>query len=194
MELIPFINIEKNQIFTNDDVDVSVAEIKNLAAKDSVLYVYDHEGIDDNRPDLNMLQLLATEYILWVDAGPRTIDDVVDLVTAGASTITLRKNLWPKLDIPGIREITEGELYLESDPVQVDRLVEVSLYPEILGLVYFKNNPQLMEQLKYESTLKKMLQKNKMYTYESDPRNALFWKENSITGLLVDILHLKEYT
>ncbi len=194
MDLIPYITIEKNQIFTNDDIDITLKEIKSLIPKDSVLYVYDHEGIDENRPDLNTLQRLADEYMLWVDAGPRTIDDVVDLVTAGATKITARKELWPHLDIPGICEITEGELYLVIDPVERDRLIELSIYPDMLGVVCFKNTTQLMEQLKYKSTLKKMLQKNKIYTYESDHRNIGYWKESGITGLLVDILHIKEFS
>jgi hypothetical protein len=63
-----------------------------------------------------------------VDAGPRSLADVEDLVLAGASTVVLRPSLWPLADPGEIKKVTDCELYQYQDG-------SAPLLPNITGVV-----------------------------------------------------------
>ncbi len=53
------------------------------------LYVVDLDGIEDNRPQLDFLQEIAREADVWIDAGPRTADQAIDILITGARRAVL---------------------------------------------------------------------------------------------------------
>ena len=84
MEIIPMIFL-KNEKLINTKLS-KAKHFNNVLEKtsESTLYILDNDGIEKNKPNLNLYQELSKSYILWVDAGPRNIGDVVDLVIAGS--------------------------------------------------------------------------------------------------------------
>lgn len=76
----------------------AAAAVREAARDHDRVYVVDRRGVQRNKPDVDLLQDLAGETELWVDAGPRYAEDVVDLLIAGASHVVVR---WHTLDAAG---------------------------------------------------------------------------------------------
>lgn len=53
------------------------------------LYVIDLEGVRYRRPQFEYLQEIARGQEMWVDAGPRNSEEVMDVIVAGASRAVL---------------------------------------------------------------------------------------------------------
>ncbi len=60
-----------------------------LSARYPRLYVVDLDGIEDNRPQLDFLQEIAREADVWIDAGPRTADQAIDILITGGRRAVL---------------------------------------------------------------------------------------------------------
>lgn len=56
-----------------------------LLARYQRVYVVDIEGVRMRRPQFEFLQELAQGKEMWVDAGARNVDEVMDVIVAGAS-------------------------------------------------------------------------------------------------------------
>jgi len=169
-------------------------EILEQVDKDANIYVLDTDGIEKDKPNLCLYQKLSKSHALWVDTGPRILGDIVDVIMAGATNITVRKNLWHELDVSSIKEITENKIYagvgLKS---QGDRNTEIFPFYDVDGLVVFDGKNQVERDFKYEGFLKNLCTKHEVYAYERDPKNIKYWKNLGITGLLVDISKIKEF-
>jgi len=63
--------------------------VDRLAPDYSLLYVVDLDGIARADPQLDYLQELARDISLWVDAGIRSSDQVIDILVAGAHRVVL---------------------------------------------------------------------------------------------------------
>ncbi|MFZ0892473.1 MAG: HisA/HisF-related TIM barrel protein [Thermoplasmata archaeon] len=100
--------------------------VDRLTAKYRMLYIVDLDGIEHNEPQLDYLQELARDAEVWVDAGPATAEQVIDILVTGArravlSTAYLRnarelRRAW-KLSTDLVLEIemSEGQL-VAMDP------------------------------------------------------------------------------
>ena len=86
---------------------LSFNEILEHVDKDVNIYVLDIDGIEKDKPNLCLYQDLSKSHVLWVDTGPRVLGDIVDVIMAGATNITIRNNLWRGLDVSSIKEITD---------------------------------------------------------------------------------------
>lgn len=192
MEIIPLIKLKKRKIIDEDES--SSDNIFEQIDEEQLLYILDLDGIEKDKPNLCTYQKLSKSYELWIDNGPRNLGDVVDAFMAGATRITIRKDLCLQLDIPSIREITENKIYininLEDQKTQVS---EDMFYHEIDGLVNFNNREKIRLDFRYSELLKQFSIKNKIYSYESDPLNVSYWKNYGMEGLLVEIKKLQEF-
>lgn len=56
-----------------------------LLARYQRLYVIDLDGVKSRRPQFEYLQEISQGKEMWVDAGPRNVDEVMDVIVAGAS-------------------------------------------------------------------------------------------------------------
>jgi uncharacterized protein with von Willebrand factor type A (vWA) domain len=120
--------------------------------------------------------------------------DVVDVVMAGAINITVRRNLWPELDIPSIREITENEIYTDiSLDSRGKHNIDLSFYHDVDGAVIFSKEKHIKADFKFESILKNICLKYKIYVHESDSKNISYWKRMGVRGFLVDLPKLGEF-
>jgi len=187
MELIPLITLKKRTILDTDQKTTDTKEIKQLK-EDEKIYVLDQDGIEKDKPNLCLFQNISSKYGLWIDSRPIDLGDVVDSFMAGAASITIRKNLWDKLDIKEIREITENNVFFEIDIKDADQMHEKDyILDQADGFVIFNDKDFIDSDNKYSVFLKSICGKNKTYAYESKPENINYWKNKGAHGLLIDI-------
>jgi hypothetical protein len=192
METIPLIKLKKRKII--DEEESSSPNILEQINDDQLIYILDYDGIEKDKPNLCTYQKLSKTYELWVDFGPRNLGDIVDAFMAGATRITIRRDLCLQLDIPSIREITENKIYLNINlENQKTHISEDMFYHNIDGMVNFNNREKIRSDFRYSDFLKKFSTKNKIYSHESDPLNVSYWKNYSVEGLLVDIKKIREF-
>ena len=193
MELIPLITLEKRKIIETNQKTTDTKEI-NQVNEDEKIYVLDKDGIVKDKPNLCLFQSASGSYGLWVDSGPVDLGDVVDSFMAGATAITIRKNMWNNLDIENIREITENEIFFEIDLRDIDEINnKIHLIEKADGIVLFNEKKLIELDSKYTNFLKQLCNKIKIYAYETNSENIFYWENKGITGLLVNIKKIKEF-
>lgn len=195
MKIIPLIHLKKRKILLEKGGDlISLDDLLEKFNKDRKIYVLDLDGIEKYKPNLCLYPKLSEKYNIWVDAGPRSIGDVVDSIMAGAINITIRKKIWPELSIPAIKEITDYEIYSDINPKnQKVQSIYLSSLNDVDGLVSLTNKNQLDADFKYTSFLKNMCTKYKIYAYDSNQKNFSYWKNIGVAGLLVDMRKAMEF-
>lgn len=181
-----YIKSRKIRIGRNSD-SMSLKDFLKLTEDKKKIYIFDMDGLEKDKPNLCTYQRLSSFVELWVDNGPRNIGDVVDSTMAGATDITLRKKLSPKLYISDIREITENKIY------EYDELDNTNLVFDFDGIVAFNKKDNIESDFKLKEFFKNMIQKTKVYLYEPDLKNQIFWRNLGVSGLLVDFEKLKEF-
>ena len=188
MEIVPLIYVKNRKIHVEKTSSpVSLDGFLKQVDEEMKIYILDLDGIEKDKPNLCTYQRLSSSCDLWVDFGPRNLGDIVDATMAGATNITLRKNLWPQLFISDIKEITENKIY-----ANIDFAEDLSFY-DADGLVNFNSREEIERNFKYCDFFKRMTTKSKTYSYETDLKNRTYWERFSIEGLLVDINKLKEF-
>ena len=194
MEVISLIYLKKRKILSEKEgKQISLNDLLERIDKDGKIYVLDIDGIEKDKPNLYLYPKLSENHKIWVDAGPRVLGDVVDSIMAGATNITVRKKIWPELDISGIKEITESEIYVDIGPKNQNmHSIKFSLINNADGLVIFNDKNQIESDFKYSSFLKNLSAKYKMYAYESSQKNFSYWKTQGVTGILMDLDKIKE--
>jgi uncharacterized protein related to proFAR isomerase len=189
MEIIPCVTLKNYKIINNS---ISATNISEYIKEDEVLYILDLDGIEKGKLNLCIFQKLSSKYQLWIDCGPRNIGDVVDIFMAGATSITVRRNLNPSFSISDIRDISDSKIYLNIDFKDYKNYSDDDLFlKEYDGFVNFNNKEEIEQDFKFEDYLNKM--QNKIYYFENNPKNNSFWERFGATGLLVDINKFKGF-
>ena len=191
MEYIPliYLNGEKpvSEIKKSIDERLDIDKLK-------IIYIIDEYGLKKNEPNLSIYQKLSNSFELWIDGGPRTLGDFVDMVMAGALKITIRRNLWTDFSIINIREISENKIFLNVDLNNPRKLNDdIHFTSDFDGLVFYNDTNRIKNDFKNLSFLKKFCSKNEIYVYESKKKNIQYWKRMGVEGLLVDINMIKEF-
>lgn len=182
MNIVPLVCIRNAGLFDGKEgTTLSFEEMTKRVEKDSLLYVLDLDGIERNNPNLDLCQRLAEHAVLWIDNGPRRIDDVMDTIMAGATNITLREDLWPALDMPGVQELTDDEIYLEKTRQYQEQRTMAPGYPGEIGVVLFD------EEALSGGLSKERMGNQKMYLYVNSLAKLASWTEQGITGVVVDL-------
>lgn len=193
MEIIPLITLKRRTILDTNQKTTDTKEIE-LTSEGEKIYVLDHDGIERDKPNLCLFQHTSNKYALWIDSGPVELGDIVDSFMAGASAITIRKNLWTKLDLEKIREITENKIFLQIDLQDADEINKnLHVFKKADGFVIFNDRMFTESDSKYASLLRKISEINKTYVYESNSENIFYWQNKGITGLLVDMKKVEEF-
>ena len=188
MNIVPLISIKKGMLCDGKDGDyISIDELFKRVEKDTMLYVLDIDGMKHNNPSLDMYQKLTEHCILWIDSGPRRLDDVMDIIMAGATNITLREELWSEIDIPGIFELTDDDVYFCINSTQGKRPLMPQYSQRDIGVVVFNQAPQIHDEFTFTSFLKDLATKNKIYLYNISQNTISSWEGRGITGILVDL-------
>jgi len=100
---------------------------------------------------------------------------------AGATNITLRNDLWPDIDVPGVQELTDDEIYIAMSEKQKEQRQSLSFFSEDIGIVLFNDASD------YTTFSKDVLTKHKLYLYTHSTDKVPFWNEQGITGILIDL-------
>jgi len=187
MELISLIYIKDRKIIEKTQKPVPAKEFLKQVDEEKKLYIFDLDGIEKDKPNLCTYQRLSGSIDLWVDSGPRNLGDIVDATMAGATDITLRRDLCPQLHVSEIKEITENKIYENID------FVESLPLPDIDGLVNFNGRDEIENNFKYNDFLKKRGSIYNIYSHEWDLKNLSYWKYFNLKGLLVDLNKMKEF-
>jgi len=178
----------------HEEYHLSSNEILEHVDKDVNIYVLDIDGIEKDKPNLSLYQDLSKSHVLWVDTGPRVLGDIVDVIMAGATNITIRNNLWNGLDVSRIKEITENKIYacigLKN---QGNQNTEIFPFYDVDGLVVLDEKNLVERDFKYGSFLKNLCIKHEVYVNECDQKNINYWENLGVTGLLVNIIKIKEF-
>ena len=188
MEIVPLVYIEHRTVITaRQGNQVSLNSILECVDADKKIYVLDADGIERDDPNLDLHQKLSGAHDLWVDAGPRATDDIVDLVMAGATEITIRKNLFPVEKVSNIKEVTENSIYINVDfQDERERAMVFSRWSDIEGLIVFHEKKQIEEDFRSCELLKSLCDKYKVYAVGFKEEDILYWKSLGVIGVLVD--------
>jgi len=181
MNLIPLIYIENKKIRTRKNSNpITVKDFLKLYKEKKKIYILDLDGIHRNKPNLCTYQRFTSFFEIWVDNGPRNLGDIVDTTMAGATNITLRRKLSPKLTIQEIREITENNLFENIEINSINKIHETD------GYVVFEETINKSD-FKIKELIKNMVSKNKTYIYVNDVNAKSSWEKLGVAGLLVDL-------
>jgi len=187
MNIVPLVHVKKGRLHDGlDGGPLSVDEVFARVKKDTMLYVLDADGIDHDNPDLELYQQLTEHCDLWVDDGPRRIDDVMDTIMAGATNLTIRPERWPQVSIDEIFDLTDGEVFYAMT-VGKDQLQSSNTTPQGVGIVAFAEPTQSREDFTTASRLKEIGTKQKLYLYTPHTVTPSGWEEQSLAGLVVDL-------
>jgi uncharacterized protein related to proFAR isomerase len=152
----------------------------------SDLYIVDEQGIERNQPQYDFYQRISPLLDIWVDTGPRTMEDVVDEIFAGAKRVIIRLNLWMEESLTQIHELTDHDIFLAVDNNQMYQLYSHPiLYEEADGLVVFMTSGMKTD-FKSESILTQVMRYKPIYIFDSK-ENETYWASKKINGLLQDI-------
>ena len=193
MDLVPLIHIKHRKILESPRSDLASYQTMLEPYKDSVIYLLDLDGTEKNRPNLDVYQRLAGIYTRWVDAGPRRLGDVVDILMAGATRVTIRSDRWDIMDLTILRDITENPLYLSVTLPTHDSLRGALPLNQADGLVSFSTKQEFDSDFKQQSYLKEICRKQNLYVYETQAQQSSYWKQIGVAGLLVDINKIEEF-
>jgi hypothetical protein len=189
MKIIPLIYFQKRKIYAEKDGDVlSLKELLAYVDKDTEIYVYDKDGVERDKPNLCTYPKLSEHCKIWVDCGPRTLGDVVDVVMAGATSITLRKNLWPNIDVSNIREITESNIYEMLGPQnRTDQISSFSLSSDVDGFVISSDKDNFERDFIYAEAIKNICKRFNATVIESDETFFSYWKNIGASAVLIEL-------
>lgn len=110
MEKFPVVRVRRGKIKFGSKIykkKEAIAIIEDLTKKYGMVYTLDLDGFRKNSANLDLYKKLRK---LWVDAHPRYVEDVMDLIIVGIERITIRNLNFDYLR--EIREICEQEIFL----------------------------------------------------------------------------------
>jgi len=184
MEIIPLMTMKDRKILDTKE------KLEQLN-EEQILYIYDLDGIEKDKPNLCTFQRLTKAHKIWVDSGPRDLGDIVDAFLAGANAITIRKRLFPKIDISKVREISENKIFAD---INFNQKNGDFVNNEFDGLINFTKREKIEKEFRYVDLLKQHTKKNTVvFTYDSDIVNVNYWKYFGITNFLVDLDKFEEF-
>jgi hypothetical protein len=166
---------------------LSFNELSERLDENRRVYVLDLDGIERNKPNLDLYQRISEYCRIWVDSGPRSLGDVVDIVMAGATSITVRRDLWPELDISVIKEIAEVDLYVN---LESERNLGISFSNEDKWVVFY-GKTEIEGDFKTSAFVKNLCLKSKVYAYEPCSKNFDYWKTLGVEGVLTELRRFK---
>lgn len=123
MDRIPLVYVERGQAIVKGDRGSAVETLRELRGEHDLVYVVDLDGHRRNGANLAVYKKVSRKAFLWLDAAPRRVEDVIDLVVAGATRVTLGDALQDG-DLRQLMDMVESDLYLRSGrPMQAEQHV-----------------------------------------------------------------------
>ncbi len=114
MEEMPLVYVKGGKVIEGKSRTNAVDRLKEIRDEKKKAYVLDLDGIKRNRPNLDIYRKLSHKPFLWIDALPRRLEDVMDIVVVGAERITIG-DVMDDEELKKIREMCDIELFLRGD-------------------------------------------------------------------------------
>ena len=114
MEKIPLVYIKRGKAVEGKKRLDAVEKLKELRKSYEMVYVLDLDGVNKNRPNLDLYRKLSAKPFLWIDSLPRHIEDVMDIVIVGAKRITVGDAMVDK-ELREIKDMCDIEIFLRGD-------------------------------------------------------------------------------
>ncbi|MDH7517044.1 MAG: hypothetical protein QHH19_01675 [Candidatus Thermoplasmatota archaeon] len=185
MKIIPVVFIKNKKMWVKQDEKiVLISQIFEEIKADEEIYIWDYDGIEENKPEFSIYQVLSEHYSIWVDAGPRILDDVVDIVIGGASNVVIRKNLFASNDLPDVKNFTDCLIYSYVD-LQKEEKPVLYMPSYIDGLVICNNRKQFEKDFKLCELLKNLCKRLSVYVFDDERGNTKYWENIGVTGILL---------
>ncbi len=190
MQEIPIIHIKNNKI--SDINTFNEVQLLLNRLQSSIVYIFDEDGINKNQMNVSIYQKFSSIINVWVDAGPRNVDDIVDEVFSGANRIIIRKDLWEEDDLKNAIDVTENELMVLYSSQEIQKGIPTDiLFHDAQGIViYFIQNCPLLD-FKIEGFLKQIAQSKPTYILNANMKTKKYWSSFMIEGMLVPIEKLE---
>jgi hypothetical protein len=188
MDIVPLIYIKDGTILgEKNGTPISIEDLFSQVEKNSLLYIVDVAGLEHGNPDFELYQRLTEHCNLWIDNGPRRLDDIMDTIFAGATNLTIRQDLWSNVNISEVIELTDDEVYFGFDSDGKEQNSALLGIPDVSGLVFFIKDSLLPVDFITTSVVKDLGAKHKIYLYNVDPSTVPLWVERGVTGIIVDL-------
>jgi len=190
MDIYPLIAFQNNTILDGiHGKEISLEEIIAQTKAEHPLYIYE-ENINDAH--FGIYQRLSGQRDLWIDAQPRNHEDVVDLVTAGATSIIIRPKAWWDLH-ENVKETVEVAIYA-AEELTIDTSESHSFFSPVEGYIVFGLQQQERVDFKQHQWIKNKLRSTAVYIYDNQVEKLSNWQSLSITGIITDLSNIKEFT
>lgn len=120
--------------------------VEDLRKGSKRLYMIDLNGIHQNNPQTDLILELSSDMEIWVDAGPRVMEDLMDIITSGAAKAVIGTKTLLSLDeFRRCMEITENIIFsidiMKDSVAAISREIGSRSISEILNEV--KESPML---------------------------------------------------
>ena len=146
MEVIPAVSVYDGKAMVagtdgyqplNLDLFDLVEEIRRDSKR---LYMVDLNGIHGNSPQMDLILELSSDMELWVDAGPRVMEDMMDIITSGAAKAVVgTKTLQSLEEFERCIEITENIVFsidiMKDSVAALSKEIGFMSIPEIFDAV-----------------------------------------------------------
>jgi len=186
MQEIPLIRIKEGRLVLNlssKDLRDSLDRLQR-----SAIYIYDEDGITKNQPNVSLYQRLTSVAELWVDAGPRTVGDIVDDVFSGAERIVIRPDLWDELDLQNVVDLTENELMALYHSADIQKGIPYDMiFNQAHGVVLKFDEGSAPLDFKMNSTIKQICRAKPTYVLDTRKQIMENWNTFSLEGVFIPL-------
>lgn len=212
MKVIPSVSFlgEKPVVVEEDEYksyrwekdEVAVDQMLNELQDFDTLYMLDLDGVERDRPQLDLIRTLSMRKKLWVDGGSRDIDTLTDMYIAGADRVVLSTKTAPSVDF--IEESVEmsntlilsidmdGGIISNSDEVKVmnvEELVEIAVDMGIDSFIFADYSDKKLD----IRVLERIDADNEIYLVTDLSRLDSLSGNDSIDGVILGIQEAVRY-
>lgn len=117
MKEIPIVKIKRGKIKQGEKIwkrGEAVDKIEDMIKKYGMVYIIDVDGYNKNSPNLSFYKKIGKK--LWIDAFPRRVEDVIDLIVIGAERITIGD--MNEKNIKELKELCEKDIFISGGDVR----------------------------------------------------------------------------
>ena len=176
MDTIPLLYLKAGYLVKPDknkwirEKEKLTSVFSDLSGEYGMVYIMDIDGHQKNRAHLDVYRTFSRKISLWVDTGPRSPGDVMDLFISGVNRITLIWELLSERNLKEIREMCTGEIFLAArDKLQntLDKVKKINfdgiVVREAQNIWQTINKPvwSIMSEINGKVLVKKLNQYNK---------------------------------
>lgn len=126
MEVVPLLKVRSGTVVVGPPRDLKPMDkpylhggddvkglVRDLFTRFGSVAVVDYGGTFSIEPNLNLYQRVARgNVLLWFDAFPETLEDVMDLFVGGGDRVTVRVDIMDPKDLLDVLQIADGEIWL----------------------------------------------------------------------------------